>query len=167
MVVRVIEMPAAEPAPEQEASLQVPDVPVEPVPPPPARRPEPRMVRELLTPPVATPPPPASAEPRTPAPAAPAVVTAVRFDAAYLNNPAPRYPTLSRRRGEEGRVLLQVWVDAHGQPQQVEIHQGSGYARLDEAALEAVRRWRFIPARRGDETIAASVLVPIAFQIGS
>ncbi|MCA1805390.1 MAG: energy transducer TonB [Xanthomonadaceae bacterium] len=104
-------------------------------------------------------------EPRVAAPPAPAVVTAVRFDAAYLNNPAPAYPRASRRRGEQGRVLLQVQVDARGLPQQVEIHKGSGYARLDAAAREAVQRWRFVPARRGDEAIAASVLVPILFQM--
>ena len=168
MAVRVIEMPAAAPVSVPEPPVVLLEPPIAPPPPvPEVRRPEPRpvAVREPVTPPVTTLPPPAPAEPRAPAPVAPVVVTAVRFDAAYLNNPAPRYPTLSRRRGEQGRVLLQVRVDAHGLPQQVEIHQGSGYERLDEAALEAVRRWRFIPARRGDEAITASVRVPIVFHL--
>jgi protein TonB len=166
MAVRVIEMPAAAPVPEPPVALLEPPI-VPPPPVPEVRRPEPRpvVVREPVTAPVTALPPPAPAEPRAPAPVAPVVVTAVRFDAAYLNNPAPGYPLQSRRRGEQGRVLLQVRVDAHGLPQQVEIHQGSGYERLDEAALEAVRRWRFIPARRGDEAIAASVRVPIVFHL--
>ncbi len=172
MAVRVIERPA--PTPEQEAVTQVPEVPVDPAPAPPVRPPEPRpvTVREPVARPVPrpvapvapAPPPPEATPARAPAAAAP-VLTAVRFDAAYLNNPAPAYPRASRRRGEQGRVLLQVRVDARGLPEQVEIHEGSGYARLDAAAREAVQRWRFVPARRGDEAIAASVLVPIRFQM--
>jgi protein TonB len=171
MAVRMIEMPAATPAPKPEARPQAPEAPVAPMPlPPPVRRPEPRSEPRTVRTPVAAPetapvaPAPVQEMPRAAAPALPAV-TAVRFDADYLNNPAPRYPTFSRRRGEQGRVLLQVKVDASGQPEQVEIHEGSGHARLDAAALEAVRRWRFIPARQGGKAIAASVLVPILFQL--
>lgn len=174
MAVRVIERSAAAPQAEPEARREVPELPLAPVPPPPVRPPEPRPVAvpepvARPVPRIATlvPPAPAPAEivePRVVAPPAPAV-TAVRFDAAYLNNPAPAYPRASRRRGEQGRVLLQVQVNARGLPEQVEIHEGSGYARLDAAAREAVQRWRFVPARRGGEAIAASVLVPILFQM--
>ena len=174
MAVRVIERSAPAPEAEPEPRPQVPEVPPAPVPPPPVRPPEPRPV--AVPEPVARPAPRVAAtvppaptpaevvEPRDAAPPAPAV-TAVRFDAAYLNNPAPVYPRASRRRGEQGRVLLQVQVNARGLPEQVDIHEGSGYARLDAAALEAVRGWRFVPARRGGEAIAASVLVPILFQM--
>ena len=169
MAVRVIERAAPEPqaAVVPDRVEQVAEIPVER--PPPRHRPEPRpaAVREptpLPAPLAVAPTPPVPAEAPAPVAAAPAL-TAVRFDAAYLNNPAPTYPLQSRRRGEQGQVLLRVRVDAHGHPEQVEIHQGSGHARLDAAALEAVRRWRFVPARRGDEAIAASVLVPIRFQV--
>lgn len=94
-------------------------------------------------------------------------VTEANFDAAYLNNPAPAYPLMSRRNGEAGRVVLTVHVSKLGTAAQVEIKQSSGFARLDEAALETVRKWRFIPARRGDETIAASVVVPLTFKLNS
>lgn len=97
--------------------------------------------------------------------AAPALEPA-RFDAGYLNNPAPAYPLLSRRQGEAGKVLLLVQVSAHGAAAQVEIKQGSGFSRLDQAALDAVRQWRFVPARRGDTAVAASVVVPITFRLG-
>lgn len=92
-------------------------------------------------------------------------VVAPRFDAAYLQNPEPDYPSLSKRFGEEGRVILRVLVNPEGQPEQVEIRQSSGHVRLDQAALGTVRRWRFTPARRGAERLAAWVLVPLSFQL--
>lgn len=92
-----------------------------------------------------------------------AQVIAPRFDAAYLDNPAPGYPPLSRKANEQGKVVLQVWVDAQGQAKQVEVRTSSGYERLDRAAFSAVSRWKFVPARQGSEAVAATVLVPIVF----
>ena len=89
----------------------------------------------------------------------------MRYDADYLRNPPPAYPSLSRRLHEEGRVVLLVRVTAEGAAASVSIERSSGHARLDEAALDAVRRWRFVPARRGDEAVAASVLVPLVFRL--
>lgn len=88
-----------------------------------------------------------------------------RFDAAYLQNPEPGYPLLSKRLGEEGRVLLRVLVNPEGLAEQVEVRQSSGHPRLDQAALGTVRRWRFTPARRGADRLAAWVLVPLSFQL--
>ena len=99
--------------------------------------------------------------------AAPAVMTAPRFDANYLDNPAPVYPPLSRRLGEEGRVLLRVFVGADGLPGKIELHQSSGYSRLDNVALETVQRWRFVSARLGHESVGAWVVVPISFSLRS
>ena len=87
------------------------------------------------------------------------------FDAAYLNNPAPAYPLISRRQGESGKVLLRVKVSSLGTAATVEITQSCGFPRLDQAALDAVRKWRFVPARRGDEAISASVMVPLTFKL--
>ena len=100
-----------------------------------------------------------------PTPPPPVPVTAARFDADYLNNPPPVYPAISRRLREEGRVLLSVRVTPQGLPEAVDIRQGSGHARLDEAALAAVRQWRFVPARRGETPVMSSVLVPIDFRV--
>ncbi len=102
-----------------------------------------------------------------PAAALVAPLNAPRFDASYLDNPAPAYPPLSRRVGEQGRVLLRVQVDAAGSPSHVEIGSSSGSSRLDQAALEAVRRWRFVPATRGEKAVSAEVLVPIQFNLRS
>lgn len=94
-----------------------------------------------------------------------AVVSEPRFDAAYLDNPAPVYPALSRRIGEEGRVVLRVFVDASGRANQVEINTSSGSPRLDQSAQDTVARWKFFPAQRGAEAIGAWVLVPIVFNL--
>lgn len=112
------------------------------------------------------PPPPAEPAPATAGPAAPPApppLVPPVFNADYLDNPAPRYPPMSRRRGETGRVLLRVYVSADGLAERVEVRTSSGFERLDAAAREAVARWRFVPARRGDEKVAAWVLVPISF----
>lgn len=95
------------------------------------------------------------------------VIEQPKFGVAYLNNPAPNYPRLSRRMGEEGRVLLKVLVSAEGAANSVSIEKSSGSTRLDESALEAVKRWRFIPARKGKEALSAYVLVPINFSLDS
>lgn len=100
----------------------------------------------------------------TEAPAAP-VSTPARFDAAYLNNPRPPYPPLARRMGEEGKAVLRVLVSPDGLAERVELAETAGSPRLDEAAVEAVRRWRFVPAREGDRAVAAWVRVPISFKL--
>ncbi|MDP1735146.1 MAG: energy transducer TonB [Sulfuritalea sp.] len=105
----------------------------------------------FVAPPVAASPAPAPTQPR--------------FDADYLDNPKPPYPAISRRMGEQGRVVLRVRVDAQGLPIDVQLHASSGSERLDASALQTVRRWKFIPARLGNEPVAATVLVPIAFSL--
>lgn len=87
------------------------------------------------------------------------------FSAAYLRNPAPRYPVAARRAGEQGTVTLRVLVTRDGLPSRVDVEKGSGSPHLDAAALEAVKAWRFAPARRGDESIESWVLVPIVFRL--
>lgn len=111
------------------------------------------------------PPQPVVSKPAPPEPALAPPVVPPRFDAGYLNNPAPAYPALSRRNGEEGKVLLRVLVSADGKAQEVLLHQGSGFVRLDDAALDAVRRWRFVPARRGDDAFSDWVIVPVVFKL--
>ena len=88
-----------------------------------------------------------------------------RFDADYLHNPRPIYPPMSRRMGEEGKVLLRVRVEADGRPSHVEVKASSGFTRLDQAAEQAVRQWRFVPAKSGNEAISAWVIVPISFSL--
>jgi protein TonB len=96
---------------------------------------------------------------------APVKTTTPQFNAAYLNNPAPEYPSSARRMGEMGRVILRVQVTANGSPSQVLIHSSSGVDSLDEAALEAVQRWKFVPAKQGETPVMAWVNVPIQFTL--
>jgi protein TonB len=67
--------------------------------------------------------------------------------------------------GQQGKVMLRVLVNSNGTTDKVEIRSSSGFDRLDDAALDAVRRWRFVPARQGDRPVAAWVLVPIIFAL--
>lgn len=115
---------------------------------------------------VVAPQPPAPPPQPVMAPAAPPVaLVAARFDADYLHNPAPVYPALARRRGDEGKVLLKVRVSAQGEALNIAIAKSSGNELLDGAAVEAVTRWRFVPARRGDEPVESSVIVPMTFRL--
>ena len=88
-----------------------------------------------------------------------------RADMAYLNNPPPAYPAVSKRAGEQGRVMLRVRVDASGVVEAIELQATSGFPRLDEAALAAVRRWRFVPAKLGERAVAGWAVVPISFSL--
>ncbi|MDD2728475.1 energy transducer TonB [Malikia sp.] len=83
--------------------------------------------------------------------------------ADYLDNPRPAYPPMSRRLGEQGQVMLRVWVEADGRPAKVEIGRGSGFDRLDRAALQAVQRWRFVPGKRAGLPEAMWTEVPLQF----
>ncbi|MCB2091129.1 MAG: energy transducer TonB [Alphaproteobacteria bacterium] len=85
--------------------------------------------------------------------------------AAYLNNPPPSYPRLARLRRQQGTVLLNVEVEANGRPGDIQVIKSSGYQLLDQAAINIVRKWRFLPAKRGNEPVKANVEIPITFQI--
>ncbi len=84
-------------------------------------------------------------------------------DADYLNNPKPPYPPLSRRLGEQGKVVLRVLIGADGTAQKAEIRQSSGFERLDQAALATVLKWRYVPGKRGGVPEAMWFNVPINF----
>lgn len=191
-VVTAPEPPPAPPPPQPEVRDEPPPKPVvKPQPPKPVvkaeqpkPKPKPAPAREPVVEsptaltsdapepepaPVEPAPPVAVAPARTPAPApaaAPAPeVTAARFDAAYLNNPPPAYPPLSRRMREEGKVMLRVFVTAEGAAGKIELADSSGSSRLDAAAEKAVARWRFIAARQDGRSVAAWVVVPIVFKL--
>lgn len=105
---------------------------------------------------------------RTTAPAetaaAPPVVPPLA-DANHLNNPAPVYPMGARRRNEQGVVYLTVLVLADGTVGDLSLKRSSGYPELDESALKAVARWRFVPASRGGKAIDWRYTLPISFSL--
>jgi protein TonB len=112
-------------------------------------------------------PAPAATAPATPAPTVPERASLVPPDyrAAYLNNPPPAYPRSARRNGEQGTVTLRVYVGADGVPAAIELDRSSGSSALDAAALESVKSWRFVPALRGTDAVAAWVIVPVVFRL--
>jgi protein TonB len=84
---------------------------------------------------------------------------------AAVGNRKPAYPAEARRRHLEGLVVLQVAVSARGTPDSVAVLKSSGHALLDDAALAAVRLWRFEPATRGGIAVPAPAEVPVRFRL--
>lgn len=164
-----------------------------PPPPPPESKPQPKMV-EIAKAPTVTPPPlpqlntvventitlpppaprvaqetpaaPATvaAPPAPPAPPAPATPRTVQ-GVEYVRPPAPVYPSVSKRLGETGVVMLRVLISEKGQAEQAQIHKSSGYANLDEAGRQAAMRAVFKPYMEDGKAVPVYVLVPINFSL--
>jgi protein TonB len=88
-----------------------------------------------------------------------------RFEAAYLHNPKPNYPSMARKLGFQGTVVLRVLVGVEGKPEEIRIETSSGHSVLDDAALTAVKQWKFVPALEGNVPISAWVDVPIRYRL--
>ncbi|ELX8339438.1 energy transducer TonB [Pseudomonas aeruginosa] len=172
----VVEPPPPEPLPpvvEEPPPPVVDENAVKPPPPKPVPKPKPKpkpQPRPKPAPKAVEPAPPAppqpAAPPTPPAPAAaPAPLTPPSANAGYLHNPAPEYPALAMRRGWEGTVLLRVHVLASGSPSEIQVQKSSGREALDQAAVKAVKRWSFVPAKRGDKAEDGWVSVPIDFKL--
>ncbi len=89
------------------------------------------------------------------------------IQARYRETPQPHYPDSARREGKEGRVLLRVLVDEEGRTKAIEVNTSSGHHMLDQAATEALKKWRFVPARVSGIPIETWVKVPIEFQLSN
>jgi protein TonB len=81
------------------------------------------------------------------------------------DNRPPIYPESARRRQQQGRVIVRVAVSAEGAPVNASVAQSSGYSALDDAAVAAVRQWRFVPASQGGKPVTATAEVPVAFRL--
>lgn len=173
VVVSLISTPPAEPKPAPPPEVPKPRPLALPRPPdaqPLAAATTPAPAVMAAPPPPPEPPAPAMPEAQAPPPPAavstpPEPLTPPIFDADYLDNLPPPYPATARRSGQQGRVLLRVRVSAAGAAEEVLVRESSGHARLDEAARDTVRRWRFVPARRGAQPVPAWVLIPISFRL--
>lgn len=183
LLAQIIELPRPEPAPAQPvpapAVAQVP--PVAAVPPKkivprnvpkaqaqvqpsavPDLAPAPSLPAAGLTPtPVAPPSAVAEAPAALAAPPAPPAVPSSNAD--YLQNPKPAYPPLSKRLGEQGKVIVRVLIGIDGTAKNAEIRQSSGFERLDQAALSTVLKWRYVPGKRGGMAEEMWFNAPISF----
>ncbi|MBL1266022.1 energy transducer TonB [Methylomicrobium sp. RS1] len=133
-------------------------------------RPAPKVVEPAPAPQPApvmanAPPAPVQAPPAPPAPVVQEKITAPTAGADYLHNPPPEYPEIAMERGLEGKVLMKVHVLPNGKPDSITVVKSSGQKVLDDAAVKTVRRWSFVPAKRGDAPIAGWVTVPITFNL--
>ena len=141
-------IPPETPAPAQNREL---DIPVPEVPPitPPETAPEvsPNAIQVAALP--------------EPAGRAPAEATSLEV----TRRVEPIYPPASRRMDEQGAVRLRVLVDERGRPREVQVAESSGFPRLDEAAVSAVRRWHFAPATRASQAVSAWTHVRVVFQL--
>ena len=77
----------------------------------------------------------------------------------------PRYPVVARKRGQEGTVWLDIWLDEKGNKSKLEVTQSSGLALLDKSALKAVSEWKFKPYERNGIRIASRVRIPVVFSL--
>ena len=102
---------------------------------------------------------------RAPEPAAPGGGGSVSATPRYHSNPKPDYPIPSLRRREEGIVLLNVLVQTDGTPAAISLNRSCGHPLLDRAALEAVHRWTFEPARAGGVPVSSLAVVPVRFSL--
>ena len=176
--------PPAPPAPEPKPQAPQPKVQAKaPTPKPAVPTPTPAVAPQpapapLAIAPSATAPAPSAAAPAavaaatasantgstTSAPAAPTAPPKVELpssDADYLNNPKPQYPALSKRLQEQGKVVVRVLIGTDGQASQASVKVSSGFERLDQAALNTVLKWRYVPGKRGGVPEAMWFDVPV------
>lgn len=155
---REMSVSLAMPAPPQATAVQ----PKPQEKPKPVKPPEP--VPQAAAPEVPAEAPPVESAPPQPENVSPSLPDREPdYHAAYLNNPKPGYPMVARRMGWQGKVVLNVEVLESGLPGQIKLHQSSGRDVLDNAAMQAVRGWRFVPARKNGLVVAKWFLVPIPF----
>lgn len=140
----------------------------EPPKPRPEEKPQPRRLvaeapvtsaAEVAVPPAPTPVISAPAESKPTGP----VTLGAELSVSCPERTAPNYPMLSRRMGETGVTTLRVELDEQGNVAAARVATGSGYARLDEAALAAVKSWRCNPAQRNGQPVRAVALQPFKF----
>lgn len=145
------------PEPHQHLVVEAPTVPTDFVmPPPPPPQPKPAPAAEPLP---APPPRPAALVDDGP------VALTGELSLACPARTPPRFPPLSRRLGEEGKVVLRVELDPDGRVDSARVTVSSGYKRLDEAALAAVREWRCNPPMRDGQAVRAVAVQPFQFSL--
>lgn len=158
-----------------------PPPPADEAPPPPPSKPEivaptPVVHVPVTPPPVATTPVAVPATPRTvnvdappvsapPAAAIPSTVQGGDLSAQMVAGSPPRYPVESRRKREQGTVLLSLTLGIDGAVDSISVSKSSGFSRLDHAALDAVRKWRWRPVIRNGQPVRVSGVVEIPFVI--
>ena len=164
----VVNLTPPPPPPAQDAPPPPPSTPQVVAPPPVVRVPAPPV--EVATAPQSAPPAPVSRNATVSAPAAvvvnpaaPSMVQAGDLSAQMISGKPPRYPIESRRKHEQGTVVLALTLGLDGAVETVAIAQSSGFSRLDDAARDAVRRWRWRPMIQQGQPVKVKGIVEIPF----
>jgi protein TonB len=156
--------PVAAPTPPKPKPRPVPQPQPQPV-----AAPEPMPLAPVVPPaPPAPPAPPepivaAAPPPAPPAPPAPPRIELPSSNADYLRNPPPPYPPMSKRLGEQGRVVVRAFIQLDGTASRAEVQRSSGFERLDQTAVQTVLRWRYVPGKRAGVPEAMWFNIPINF----
>lgn len=163
--------PPQQPTPKVKPQpvVQKPQPPTPTTPPPPmpvavvSAAPSPNAVTGVTAPQPPAPPVAAPVSVAPPAPPAPPRIQLPDSNADYLANRPPAYPPLSKRLGEQGKVVVRVFIDTDGNATQAEIRTSSGYDRLDQTALKTVQAWKYVPGKVNGEAKAMWFNVPLNF----
>ncbi len=158
-------VPVSQPKPRPKLSpTPVPEPVMEPAPEPTLNTPAADDPPPTLAPPSAAPAEALPAKPPAPpAPPAPPKIELPSSHASYLNNAPPRYPALSKRLGEQGRVVVRALIDPNGTASQATVKTSSGYERLDQTAVQTVLKWRYVPGKRAGVPEAMWFNIPLDF----
>lgn len=159
-------MKMREPSPAQQASPSLPTVTTRThsenhaLPPMPLLRKATNEAQALPAPPMAT-------SSRAMAASPPARTGPTMTSPTIISSSRPIYPRVARESGWEGTVIVRTLVDTNGIPSEVKIRHSCGHPTLDEAAQDAVRSWKFHPAKDGNIPITKWVDIPIKFDLNS
>lgn len=161
--------PQAAPVPAPPPKVMAPrpaPAPMPQVAPAPVPAPAPAPVLASTAPaPMATPAAAPVAATPAPAPAPAPRIEQPSSDADYLHNPPPVYPSLSKRMGEQGKVIVRVLIGPDGTAQEAGVAESSGFDRLDKAAVATVLKWRYVPGKRNGVPEAMWYRVPVKFEL--
>ena len=163
--------PAVEPPPPPPSAVKLPQPVIEPPPPPVTEQePEPNPDQKTTHPPTPeeAPPPQPQRPPSVEVPPAPApsqARVAVDKPPSPRRRIKPEYPQGARERGEEGDVSLELDVSADGTGGAVRVVASCGFPELEQAAIQAVKRARFEPARRGSAKVPSSARLTLTFRL--
>jgi protein TonB len=94
----------------------------------------------------------------------PGVHKAIITEPRFITHPEPpTYPRLARKRGQEGTVYLDIWINQEGQQEKIAVFESSGVAMLDRAALAAVQKWHFMPYKINGRAVESHIRIPVEF----
>ena len=94
-------------------------------------------------------------------------VSSATYKIGSAKNPHPTYPLIARKKGWEGRVIIQAEIDREGNVYEIKVLESSGFKVLDNASLETLKKWKFTPARIGNKFVDDTVNIPVKFLISN